>query len=437
MFHDKHKSPLADKFEHFELKTSRSSFEAFERNTKKKTSYSLAVDLLLVLIIGTGFFRGNTLTKPDSPQTLPFTYASEPTPGNSVQLGTSDTGVFGPSYNDSSIQNKPTQQEAFATTKDYPAPEEKLKSSTTKQIEDSRTSNREHAFELLELTFHRYFRQNAPGILNFSYSIPPEADLLEFPGALLSLVPGTQQVSDKASNDLIGPPSSKWQLGLQSGILLSWQKTRAANAQSSEYVHTDYLKQLHQAQSPSLGFQTNLFVSYKALKIGGIRSGLTITQFGNSGTYNFRLDSIPVYDLDNTIAGYVPASDTMETIQGSSGQSFAYLGIPFGFQTSLWSGRNFQVLLTPSAQLEFLIDQKGSVLNELDLTDIKAINRNDLNLVNFSYSFELTCLKRLNDRMTLGGSLNFVQKVSPFNKLDYYRTYGRGIGLNFNLLYSI
>ncbi len=234
------------------------------------------------------------------------------------------------------------------------------------------------------------------------------------------------------------PPTSNWTLRVSAGALISGQITKptSSESESSQYVHYDFIDQLNQGQNKSVGYSFDVSLSYLGFKLMNLTTGFGIERYGNQGNYDFLLDSVPVYDIDNTIAGYLPAGVSgPERVTGEAQQSYTYLQIPIGLQKTIFSTPRWRVGFEPGLNLGLLLTNSGSVLDEHDLSQIRNINQDDLVKFNIGYSLGMTIENQRPSGSALGLSTTYTRFTTPLEKSLQYQTQNHGLGVTLYFKY--
>jgi opacity protein-like surface antigen len=216
------------------------------------------------------------------------------------------------------------------------------------------------------------------------------------------------------------------------GPTLSGQKLRAKSG-ANEYVHKNYGDYRSSSQKPTIGYEFNASVNYMFIKGLSFKSGVGFNQYNVGGKYDFQVDSIPVYDIDNTIAGYVGNRDTVG--QGfesfSARQSYTYVTIPFGLAYSFKATKKWSVLAEVGGEMNLLTSSSGRILNEEDVFSSQPISETSVRRTNYSLNLGLGVTRKVYKNFSLGVGARYSRFISPANNTGRYEAinYSYGLGI--------
>ncbi|PCJ65186.1 MAG: hypothetical protein COA58_09995 [Bacteroidetes bacterium] len=366
--HKNEKTPLARKLEGYTPTSNFSSFEAFEKQNKKKRRWIILPFLGLLAFIAVAIvFRNNkpNLTSTYSPRLHNTAFSSdteETTQNSNTSSGHENYQV--------NRTNHITDQGNSRTEKTKPSPLKTLlnapslifplhKDATTSAISSTPEGT------ITDLSLRSQLKKNYPS-LKLQYQ-----DLKEpfYSFKARPLVP--REIRSKIAKLQVAHPSFYDPfLTISVGPHFAQNKLILAN-DAHQYLHPDFEKILNQTVHTDVGVTAQLIYSKPIYKKLSVYIGLGYTSNRLQGQYKFSLDSVPVYDIDNTIAGFIqlPENSPLRNIDlGSSAQQFGFINVPIGLSYSFIRPQySFDISL--GTDFAYLIGAKGNILDALNLAE--------------------------------------------------------------------
>jgi hypothetical protein len=433
------KTPLGRKVENLHVESKFASFEAFEqRKSKKRRWLIIPIFLLVSALIGYIYTPNtpsntnlvndelkkntNSIAETSIEDTLPYinsisTEISEPTISTKYK-------IVEPVNTDNKIATKSTlivvnrdkknvvnlndiasQRESIETIKTEKPQLDSIKFSCTLKHRPEITANPRSLVELIDLTRI----DNTIDRLNLSESIIKTPFIKDYtPSVTLSIGPHI------ATNKLL--------LGNE----------------ADKYIHPDFKKVLDNTVQSDVGISASLYYSrpiYKGLSIYG---GLGFVNNKLRGSYTFSLDSVPVYDIDNTIAGFVQLADNspLRNIDlGSSAQQFGFISIPIGLSyTFLRPKYSFEV--SAGAEFAFLTGAKGNILNELNITEVNKL-KDIINPTYNSFNGKIAAYRSISALLSAGVSTGYTLQSNSLYTGTQYRIKNTAFDLQATLRFNL
>lgn len=427
MPHNK-KSPLGKKFENYSPSSSRSSFEQFERR-KRRAAFWWIIPMALILafsVWGIDQYLNRTATAKKNTELVKESSKDIASTANqnikSKKLESHETPI-----------RDSIQENSALNTEDIPISILPASSSESNIAYQSSTPNTPPFSQT---------RVNTELILEHQNLITQDMDPVQLESIGLdgfgpfSMVIDSPEVEAEPKAVAMQTSKALWELGIAMGPRTSWQSIEPMG-DADIFVHRRYAELRTTAQSPSTGFNLSFIVNYNGLNFSALRSGIFIDQLKFSEDYNFQIDSIPVYDLDNTIAGYIGVEDTSQnySLLNSSKQTYTYISLPIALSKKIPLGSKFELMVNPKISLNMLLSASGSTLNEADVLSTSELVKSNLNSFNLGYGLETGVLYKINRRYKIGVSGYYDRYTRPNEKNTYYLSTNHSYGLNLNLIY--
>lgn len=395
----KTKTPLARKIEGYSPSSDFAKFEAFEaRKSRKKLVWFWPILAVSLIILGLSslFELNHESQKSTSNTNIPQTL----TP-NHPDTKTSD----GPITSQDLIEQSTNSQPLIENLNNQKAKAYAKTEHPTKH--DSGIQPSEEILNSSPIHFAKLVLQRK-SVEAFAYRINGA-------NAILPLNEFIPMTPEKRSNP---PFSPSWIVSIGPN-LASNRLVLAADA--SDYIHPDFAKILNNTVHSDVGLSINITYSKPIYKGLSVYTGLGFTGNKLTGYYKFSLDSIPVFDIDNTIAGFVQLASTSPLRNmdlGSANQSFNFITLPIGlsYSTTL---KKYLFDAAIGTDLSYLTNARGNILDGQIITESRKLT----DVINPKYASLHTRISVFrNVSETISGGLTFgysLQTNSLYNQPHY------------------
>ena len=193
------------------------------------------------------------------------------------------------------------------------------------------------------------------------------------------------------------------------------------SADASSYIHPDFQRifesSVHQDIDLSVQFVYNRPV-YKGLSFN---IGLGYAANRVNGRYEFSIDSVPVYDIDNTIAGFVRLGDTSELRNqdlGTALQEYAFVNIPLGISYS-YQYRKYLFDVAVGTDLAWLAKVTGNTLDGFNILQTRPL-KDVINPKYMSYNSRFSIFREVQKGVSLGLSAGYGYQANPLYDRTQY-----------------
>ncbi|MCB9246818.1 MAG: hypothetical protein H6606_10360 [Flavobacteriales bacterium] len=193
---------------------------------------------------------------------------------------------------------------------------------------------------------------------------------------------------------------------------------------SEKYVHPDFEKIYNNTKVSALGMMSEFSIYIPVYKRIWVGAGLGITGNQLGGTYRFELDSVPIYDIDNTIAGflvYPDGSASKKVDLGSASRSYQYVSVPISVGYFLDKPR-FELHAEIGLNLSYMISASGNSLDAFNLKQVVPLKQ-VLNPEYVSGFGRLTLYKPISKSTSIGLGLSQTIQLNNFYLVDHLRAF--------------
>ncbi len=222
---------------------------------------------------------------------------------------------------------------------------------------------------------------------------------------------GCQSAQEESKN--------RWSIDFQVGSMISEQSVNL-NTGADRYIHDAFPDVWNSTVNVAWSWNVQSRLHYDLTRNISMHTGLGLGESAVNGRYKFTLDSVPVYDLDKTIAGYVTVNDSARRNidLGSASQRFNQLRIPLGMSyNSQFKG--YTLRLHAGVEWTWAFNSQGNTLNAynlLEANDIKTV----LNPTGLNYYGGLEVTKPLFNGADIGLSFNQKTRVNSLHTAEHY-----------------
>ena len=424
------KNPLGKKFENFSLHSSKSSFDYFEKRNKRKGVLWI---IPILLLAGLSFWLlagqfGKTIEENElvAKSGTEITHNTD----NEVNDYSQVTEEHVQDKENDAITNSSVESTTeVVVNEDEPYKAEPIgiesESNTDDVVVDAPISGISDETLNANLAYQKI-------------TLKPISEVDFGPFSILKLPKDSlDSIADKDKIYVASTPSSPlWEAGVSFGPKQSRQIISPADG-AEKYIHKMYQEYREDAQSSAVGMNFSFIVNYNGFSLGSFRSGLIIDQLRFKENYMFEVDSVPVYDIDNRIAGYVALKDSTEdnSVEASTQQNYLYVSVPLAFSKKIDLGSQWQLMLNPSISFNMLFGAGGSVLDENDVFSIKDIEYAEFNKFSMNYGLEAGVLYKIDRIYRVGLSAYYNRSTRPNEQQAFYTTTNYTYGLNLNVIY--
>jgi|GEM_PF-7005351 len=413
--HENKKTPLARKLEGYTPSSELASFETFEAKKSKKWRGILFPFITLGLIAAAAFFIYNSQTSMESIYTPRETAAdialkqNQLTENNKIQNETlenisnhspSSTKNLNPT-NKRSMAVQTFKQSRLLDSEDKGSDAIALTPANGKPSNDSTNPTR-----TLDSKYRPTFLLNSQLLNTISF-------------------PQVSNGSEKYQNITVNTKSPKPKFYYPSfsfNIGPHYAKNRLVlDPKASEYIHPDFEKILQQTVHSDLGISAQLTYTKPIYKGFSVYIGLGYSGNKLNGSYAFSLDSVPVYDIDNTIAGFIQLDDNspLRNIDlGSAAQQYGFVNIPIGI-TYTYAPSRYSLDVSAGTDFAYLIGAKGNILDALNLAEASKL-KDVINPRYLSFNSRIAVYRKVNPLFDIGLSAGYnVQTNSLYDQTHY------------------
>lgn len=431
----KTKSPLARKVEGHKATPDFGSFEAFE--TRKNKKRKLFIIPFIILLLAAGYFLiYNSENLKSTAPTLTIQTDGSDTQDNTTQNKPNDPASPLPKQeNKSSIINNAENE---FHNNDRPA----LDRSFTKAVLIPTDPKKEevlekHENQLISILGHKEPKQ-------FAYqakALDPHVLARSIPLELFSDQQGFSNLSvaKHTFSDLkLNLPKEYFSsITFTSGAHYAKNRLLLAD-EADRYIHPDFAQILDKVVHSDLGFAAQIVYSKPLVRGLSVYAGLGFTKNRLTGEYKFTIDSFPVYDLDNTIAGFIqiPENSPLRNIDlGTAAQGYSFINIPLGvsydFQIPKYT---FQV--SAGTEFSLLTGASGRVLSALNLSEAQEL-KEIINPKYTSLNTRLSIYRAITSRSDVGLSAAYNLQTNALYDQSQYQIKNSATEIQLILKYKL
>lgn len=422
----RHMDPLGIKFRHFERGSSRADFGTFEViENNKKTGSRLAFHIMISIL----FFSLISIVVYDINSRNQVT---QNVVNESITKNISDNTIT--QTNQRPLKSRETNNDSKPSFVDENplSMASEIRSGNTRPESDEREilidqdTDKNHITRIAEtstgsgpnkIEVNKYVENFAP------FSIGLHAPELPLPstGALIPT-----KVDKKSIIDI---PAFRPMITVAYGIHSTGQTFSASRSNASEYVPAGLLTENKKALRRSYESWFTIRYNQSILKRTTLSVGLGYIASGVRGTYQFEVDSFPVYDVDDKVAGYVHVNDSLKAVVNTSAsRKYEYLRIPVGFRTNFGLRPRWTLRAGMDASLDILLNARGSILDERDISAIRDIKNTNLRPFNISWNLNTSVLYSVSSNWQLGLQFDFDKNILSNSTGNYYNQKNSGYG---------
>ncbi len=399
---NKTKTPLARKIEGYSPSSDFANFEAFEaRKSRKKLVWLWPI--LAVFLITLGLWTMQELNpKSENNVSVPKSPTPREQKTKSNDLTTSKNSISSQDLieQQTNSKQKPTNLHSQTAKVNNATKQSNNQSSVLLPLDELPNSSSKQFLKLL-------LKSKAIGSFEyntFGLSVPraKEDELIKMR-------------LNKPSSSRFSP---SWMISI--GPNLASNKLVLA-PDANKYIHPDFEKILSNTVQSDVGLSLNITYSKPIYKGFSVYTGVGYTANKLTGYYKFKLDSVPVFDIDNSIAGFIQLANTspLRNVDlGSANQSFNYITLPIGFSYST-TYKTYSFDAAIGTDLAYLTNARGNILDGKVITESRKL----IDVINPKYtSFHTRFSVFRNLSETVQGGLTFgysLQTNSLYNQPHY------------------
>lgn len=255
----------------------------------------------------------------------------------------------------------------------------------------------------------------------------------------------TKESSDSLRKRLTGkededikPKRKRFAIGFASG--LSFVSTDIAAVTNEKKLHKDTRSLFEQStRNQHSSFANVIFewMPFKALTLG-IHSGIQYRSVSNRMDIDYKLNQIPMRDMEGNISFYIPIHDTMNppTISVRNTTAFRFVNIPLCLNYGFMAGKRDEIKVMAGLNFSLLAGSSGNTFS-LNEAGVRPVGEMISNIFDMGYTGGLMYSRNVYGNFWLGTEMQMQN-----NRLDYDMDYGilksriRSYNLNLNLRYK-
>ncbi|MBO6516605.1 MAG: hypothetical protein JJ975_08640 [Bacteroidia bacterium] len=202
-------------------------------------------------------------------------------------------------------------------------------------------------------------------------------------------------------------------------------------AGSGRYIHPEFEEIYYGTQVSEVSAVFTTSVNIPIAKHFWFGGGLGFTGNRLSGLYRYILDSVPVYDLDNTIGGYLvyPDGSPLRNVDlGSAERSYSFIQVPVSL-TYVAESKNYELHVGVGADFSYLIEAKGNSLDAFNLKEVLPLNT-IINPQYASFQTNVTGFRKVNSLTSIGLGIGYGQQLNKLYDASHYRIANRAFQIN-------
>lgn len=199
-----------------------------------------------------------------------------------------------------------------------------------------------------------------------------------------------------------------------------------------QYIHPDFERIYNATQENQVSWIISSAIHKPIIGNLWFGAGLGIVSNKISGYYRYTLDSVPVYDLDNTIGGFVVYPDTSRFRNvdlGSAKRTYSFVQLPLSLSYIHYTPK-FAVHLGAGAELSYLIQSKGVVIDAFNLKQTLAL-QDVIHPMYASFQTNIAVFRKVSPVMELGLGMRYTQQLNTLYGSDHYSVVNRTIDVQF------